>query len=271
MDMNLGKLWEMGRDREAWAPCNPWGCKESDMTGQLNKNKELVSTSFQPSSPNMMYLGNWRPQADHRSSERERERDFPVITKCNLRLLFGYTASHFWKHGARPWNFAQYLFLFKMSLSAHFNKPPLQTCVYMGRENRKRAEHMFTAPSNSLDDHCAWILGERVICVSFSGSTFLQHQARERKFQTCSTRNQCCPMIYVNSTLHLPWWWFQMFSTPFSSCGFHFPLSQRNGRHLGNALLTRHVLSLESCSKCWKIAIIISMWYIRELCFGEFM
>ena len=36
MDMNLGTLWEMVRDREA--SCNPWGHKESDETGQLNNN-----------------------------------------------------------------------------------------------------------------------------------------------------------------------------------------------------------------------------------------
>ena len=29
-DMNLGKLWEMVRDREA---CSPWDHKESDTTG----------------------------------------------------------------------------------------------------------------------------------------------------------------------------------------------------------------------------------------------
>ena len=37
MDMNLGKLWEMLRDREAW--CS-WGCKESDMIGQLKNNNK---------------------------------------------------------------------------------------------------------------------------------------------------------------------------------------------------------------------------------------
>ena len=37
MDMNLGKLWEMVRDREAWCP---WGCKESDMIGQLKNNNK---------------------------------------------------------------------------------------------------------------------------------------------------------------------------------------------------------------------------------------
>ena len=32
--MNLGKLWEMVRDREAWcAACNSWGRKVSDTTG----------------------------------------------------------------------------------------------------------------------------------------------------------------------------------------------------------------------------------------------
>ena len=32
MDVNLGKLWAMVRDREAWY-CSPWGCKESEMIG----------------------------------------------------------------------------------------------------------------------------------------------------------------------------------------------------------------------------------------------
>ena len=41
MDMNLGKLWEILRDREAWravvmgytAACTLWGHEESDTTG----------------------------------------------------------------------------------------------------------------------------------------------------------------------------------------------------------------------------------------------
>ena len=33
MDMNLGKLREMVRDREGLACCSPWGRKELDMTG----------------------------------------------------------------------------------------------------------------------------------------------------------------------------------------------------------------------------------------------
>ena len=35
MDMNLGKLWELVRDREAWGP---WGCKELNTTWQLNND-----------------------------------------------------------------------------------------------------------------------------------------------------------------------------------------------------------------------------------------
>ena len=33
IDMNLNKLWDIMKDREAWcAACSPWGRKESDMT-----------------------------------------------------------------------------------------------------------------------------------------------------------------------------------------------------------------------------------------------
>ena len=32
MDMGLSKLRELVMDREAWACCSFWGCKESDMT-----------------------------------------------------------------------------------------------------------------------------------------------------------------------------------------------------------------------------------------------
>ena len=32
MDMNLGKVWEMVRVRGACVCCNPWACKEPDMT-----------------------------------------------------------------------------------------------------------------------------------------------------------------------------------------------------------------------------------------------
>ena len=36
MDMSLSKLWELVMDREAWVCCSPWGCKDSEMTEQLN-------------------------------------------------------------------------------------------------------------------------------------------------------------------------------------------------------------------------------------------
>ena len=38
MDMNLGKLRETPRGREAWPAARPWGRKELDTMGQLNNN-----------------------------------------------------------------------------------------------------------------------------------------------------------------------------------------------------------------------------------------
>ena len=40
MDMNLGKLWEMVRDRKSWLCCSPWGCKGLNTTGQLNNHNK---------------------------------------------------------------------------------------------------------------------------------------------------------------------------------------------------------------------------------------
>ena len=38
MDMSLGKLWEVGMDREAWRAAVHGSCKESVMAEQPNRN-----------------------------------------------------------------------------------------------------------------------------------------------------------------------------------------------------------------------------------------
>ena len=55
MDMNLVKLWEMVRDREAWHE-GPWGCKEYHRTGQLNSSDKIVCIGS--------YLGELRELVD---------------------------------------------------------------------------------------------------------------------------------------------------------------------------------------------------------------
>ena len=42
IDMSLSMLWELAKNREGLAHCSPWGCKESDMTEQLNNNNIVL-------------------------------------------------------------------------------------------------------------------------------------------------------------------------------------------------------------------------------------
>ena len=41
MDMSLSKLWEIVKEQGSLACCSPWGCKESDMTWQLDNNNGM--------------------------------------------------------------------------------------------------------------------------------------------------------------------------------------------------------------------------------------
>ena len=56
MDMNLGKLWEMVSDREAWHVAVLGGYKESDMTGQLNNNNNNLDNQQYPIKKKQTYF-----------------------------------------------------------------------------------------------------------------------------------------------------------------------------------------------------------------------
>ena len=43
VDMSLSKLWEIVKDRQALACCNPWGHKESDTTYSLSSNSSWTT------------------------------------------------------------------------------------------------------------------------------------------------------------------------------------------------------------------------------------
>ena len=45
VDMNLSKLWETVKDREAWRTAVHGGHKESDTTEPLNNNERLMCSS----------------------------------------------------------------------------------------------------------------------------------------------------------------------------------------------------------------------------------
>ena len=47
MNMNLGKLWEMGRDREAWCTAVYGIAKSWIQLGALNNNNNLTADEFQ--------------------------------------------------------------------------------------------------------------------------------------------------------------------------------------------------------------------------------
>ena len=51
VDMSLSKFQKLMIDKEAWhAACSPWGCKELDMTEQLNRTELTVyKILFRPS------------------------------------------------------------------------------------------------------------------------------------------------------------------------------------------------------------------------------
>ena len=72
MDMSLSRLQELVMNKEAWC-CSPWGCKESDMTEQLNRTE----LNHNPQYCIPLLSGrdmSWRPRDDLKWSKSDRER-----------------------------------------------------------------------------------------------------------------------------------------------------------------------------------------------------
>ena len=74
VDMSLGKLREMGRDREAWSAA-VHGVTESDMTGRLNNNPKMQQRVGSPSAPQSGVTdeGKWGGEGRKEGMEGRRE------------------------------------------------------------------------------------------------------------------------------------------------------------------------------------------------------
>ena len=78
MDMNLGKLREMVRDREACCTADHGGRKESDMTGQLNNN----------SNASQDYCNDQMRNMDIKKLKTEKcYKDFSYYCNCRMRVI----------------------------------------------------------------------------------------------------------------------------------------------------------------------------------------
>ena len=68
-----------GGGQEGLASCGPGVVNSWTRRGNWTKAKKLVSTRFQTFSPDVMYLGNWRPQTDYRSSWQSETDTFQLL------------------------------------------------------------------------------------------------------------------------------------------------------------------------------------------------
>ena len=70
MEMSLSKLWEIVKEGQgSLACCSPWGCKELDMTEQLNKE-----SSERHDNGDLVHLDleSWSKLSWHQSCRCER-------------------------------------------------------------------------------------------------------------------------------------------------------------------------------------------------------
>ena len=78
MDMNLGRLQEMVRDREACCTAVHGGRKESNMTGQLNNNNNASQD----------YCNDQMRNMDIKKLETEKcYKDFSYYCNCRMRVI----------------------------------------------------------------------------------------------------------------------------------------------------------------------------------------
>ena len=106
MDLSLIDLWELVMDRDgeeqrSLVCCSPWGCKELDMTEQLNNN--LLGWPWEAQSSPRVAWESWGLRSSHRRAEETSPRRVSGTSnsspgKAGMRVARG-SASWLSSHG----------------------------------------------------------------------------------------------------------------------------------------------------------------------------